>query len=758
MKNRKKAIKIKIKGVVQGIGFRPFIFRIANLLNVKGYVKNVKGGVEIHAEASQKILDRFLDEITRKKPPLCKIDEIEIKNANIANFKSFTIEESDVKDEPEISIPPDIAICEECVEELRDKENRRFGYFFITCTSCGPRYTIIEDLPFDRKNTTLKDFKLCKECLKEYLDPKNRRFHAQTIACSKCGPRLFLKSRGKVLRNNVIKKVAELLCNEKIVAIKGLGGYHLAVRADSDSAVLNLRKLLRRSQKPFAVMCKDVKTAKTFAVINESERKLLRSWQRPIVVLKKSDNYWLSKYVAPGLDTIGVFLPYTALHYLLFDYIDFPIILTSANYPNEPIAKDENEVEKLDFVEHILYYNRKIANRCDDSVVKIVANEKVFLRKARGYSPCAIKLIDIDKKILSLGAEFNVTFSIYKDGKCITSPHIGDVDNEACLTHLKQTLFKFLRMLKIKPEIIACDLHPRYLTSSLAEELASKFKAKLVKVQHHEAHAFSLMAEKGLNDVVCIVCDGLGYGSDGRIWGGEVFAIKGKEVIRAGRLEYQPMPGGELAIRYPLRMVAGILFKIFGDDAEEILAKYESKFKYGRKEISAILNQIINEINTPYTSSTGRILDAISAMLGVCYERTYEGEPAMKLEAIAKGRDLDFNFKIKKENNIYVLSTSLIIEEVANAIDQKNVEDIALSAHLALARGLFEIARRICKRYDVDKIGFTGGVAYNTIISSELKRLCNEENFEFFLQTEYPCGDGGISLGQTYRILKIFES
>ncbi len=753
MKNRKKAVKIIIRGVVQGIGFRPFIFRIANSLNVKGYVKNVKGGVEVYAEASQKILDSFLNEIMSKKPPLCKIDEIEIKNVSLANFKSFTIEKSGFEDEPEMVIPPDIAICNECVKELRDKENRRFGYFFITCTSCGPRYTIIEDLPFDRKNTTLKCFKLCKECLREYLDPKNRRFHAQTIACGKCGPKLFLKSSGKVLRNNVIKKVAKLLSNEEVVAIKGLGGYHLAVRADSNFAVLNLRKSLRRSQKPFAVMCKDVKTAKTFAVINESERRLLESWQRPIVVLRKSSDYWLSKYVAPGLDTIGVFLPYTALHYLLFDHIDFPIILTSANYPNEPIAKDENEVETFGFVEHILYYNRRIANRCDDSVVRIVANEKVFLRKARGYAPCTMKLIGVDKKILSLGAELNVTFSIYKYGKCITSPHIGDVDNEACLTHLKQTLFKFLRMLKVKPEIVVCDLHPGYLTSSLAEDLASKFKAKLVKVQHHEAHAFSLMAEKGINNIVCIVCDGLGYGNDGNIWGGEVFAIKGKEVIRAGRLEYQPMPGGELTIKYPLRMAAGILFKIFGDDAKRILAKYENKFRYGRKEITAILNQVINKINTPYTSSTGRILDAISALLGVCYERTYEGEPAMKLEAIAKGRDLGFNFNIKKEDNAHVLITSSIIEEVANTINQKNAKDVALSAHLALARGLFEIARRVCKKYDIDKIGFTGGVAYNTIISSELKRLCNEENFELYLQTKYPCGDGGISLGQIYRTL-----
>jgi hydrogenase maturation protein HypF len=749
--------KIKVTGIVQGVGFRPFIYRIAVKNGLNGYVRNRgDAGVEILLEGEKESIECFLKDLRGKKPPLAQLHEIITSPTNGKNeYENFKIYESSEKGELSGSvIPPDIAICDECLKELQDPKDQRYNYFFITCTNCGPRYTIIERLPYDRENTTMRDFPMCSFCKSEYTNPVNRRFHAQTVACPKCGPKVYLTSgKGELVScKDPIRKAGRLLSEGFIVAIKGYGGFHIATATTRDEPLIRLRKVKHRRQKPFAIMAPNLKVVKSFADVNQREAELLTSYTRPIVPLNKNENCYLSNLIAPGLHNIGVMLPYTGLHYMLFDDVDEPaFVMTSANPPNQPIIEEDDEaLKKLeDTVDYLLFHNRKIAHRCDDSVVRVHGKHQVFLRRSRGYAPAPVMLKEKVKHCaVGLGGELNNTICVLLENKAFISQHIGDVENIETRDFLENAVKHLTHLTNSKVEAVACDLHPKFTTTKLAHDLAEKNGWQLIQVQHHYAHIAALMAEHGAKEVIGVCCDGYGYGVDGEAWGGEILLCTQETsgFKRLAHLQKQPLIGGDLATRYPLRVAAGILHKQL--NIENWLLQNQKRFPYGEKEIQMILHQLEKGNDTVKTTSCGRVLDAVAAILGVCYERTYEGEPAMKLESMAiKGKDL-LKLEPKIEGNI-LNTTQMLLEVFENRIKNSKA-DLAYFAHAYLAKGLAKLAIEKALENDVKTLGFSGGTASNEILSLTIRKTVEAAGLKFLVHETIPPGDGGLSLGQAF--------
>lgn len=737
--------KATISGTVQGVGFRPFIYRAAKKNNIRGYIKNSGNSVELLIQGEEGDITQFLNTIKNNNPSLSRITNIEIKSCKEKNFNDFLILKSEKYGESDSIMPPDVAMCEACHSEIFNKKNRRYLYPFTVCTDCGPRFTIIESLPYDRENTTMARFPMCESCKQEYLDPMDRRFRAEPVCCPDCGP-LYKLYRGKEnsFSGDPIKDAADALDNGKIVAIKGTGGTHLCTRTTDEYAIIRMRNLLKRPWKPFAVMARDMDEAHEVAFISEKEEELLLSPERPIVILKKKN--WLSEYISPGLGNIGIMLPYSGMHYLLFHYSGEPaFVMTSANVPGEPMAIDNEDILSLG-ADFSLLHNRNIKNRCDDSVIKTVNNKTSFIRRSRGYVPSPVDVKDTGRNVLSLGAELDVTACILKKDKAFLTQYIGNTTKLSTLEYLESAIYNLMELTRAgKVEAIAVDMHPSFNTSALGMELSKNFDVPLIECQHHFAHAASLLAESGLERMMCITADGVGYGNDGTIWGGEIICIDdGFE--RVGHLEPHLMPGGDLAARYPARMAMGILSRKYQQtELSEIFAQY-----FEKDELTIILKQIEKRFNSPLTTSTGRILDAVSALLGVCTERTYEGEPAMKLEAFAmRGKDcVEIPVSIEKKEGKYMLDTTGIIEAVYLEKEEHSPCDVASSAQAAIARGLSVMAIKAARDKKIDVIGFSGGVAYNDAIISTVRSLTEEKGFEFIIHTKVPCGDGGISLGQ----------
>ncbi|MEM3464498.1 MAG: carbamoyltransferase HypF, partial [Candidatus Bathyarchaeia archaeon] len=668
-------------------------------------------------------------------------------------YSSFTIEKS--SEESELSgsvIPPDVAICGECLKELREKSNLRYEYFFITCTDCGPRFTIIEKLPYDRENTTMREFPMCNLCKKEYTDPLNRRFHAQTVACPKCGPKVYLTTRKGELIEAVdpVREAGKLLSEGFIVAVKGYGGFHVAASTLKDEPLARLRRVKHRKQKPFAIMARSLEAIKTFARMSRQEEELLVSYTRPIVLLNKSEDYYLSDLVAPELHNVGVMLPYTGLHYMLFDKVEDPsFVMTSANPPNQPILKENEEALKTlgDTVDYFLFHNRKIAHRCDDSVVRMHGEDTVFIRRSRGYAPAPIMLKKKAMRcVVGLGGELNNTACVLLGNKAFISQHIGDVENIETREFLENATKHLIRLTNSKVEMIACDLHPKFITTKLAQDLAKENGWQLIQVQHHYAHIAALMVEHNVEEVVGVCCDGYGYGADGGAWGGEILLCtsESSSFKRLAHLEKQPLIGGDLATRYPLRIAAGILHKKV--DMKNWLLQNKQHFPHGESEIQVILHQLENRHNLIETTSCGRVLDAVSAVLGICYERTYEGEPAMKLESAAlKGKDiLKLNPIIKSDT----LDTTQLLLEIFENKKRHRVADLAYSAHAYLAKGLATLAIEKASENNVKTVGFSGGAACNEILASHMRKTVEEAGLRFIAHKVVPPGDGGLSFGQ----------
>lgn len=716
--------KIFVQGIVQGVGFRPYIYRKAKELNLVGSVRNIGNGVEIIINDGD-----FIQKLT-DLPPLAKISQHTIKEiTSRKHFSDFFILKSTLS-KGETTLPADIFLCPDCLKELRDKSDRRHDYYFITCTNCGPRFTMIEDYPYDRPFTSMRQFRMCSECKKEYTDPFNRRYHAQTIACKNCGPKLRLLCDTKDISGTsdaeTIEKAINLIKSGEIVSIKGVGGFHTSSLCNNES-VLKVRKLFYRPHKPYAILVKDIQMAETIAYVSKKEKELLESAQRPIVVLKKKNKDAMASI--SELDTIGVMMPYTALHYLMFDYIDEPLVMTSSNIPGDPIETTEK------IGTYFLTHERRIVNRCDDSVVKIIHDTTFFLRRSRGYTPIPLVLPIQCKDTIAVGGELNNVICVAKNDKCYLSQYIGDTSKYDTYQFLKKTVEDFIHLTRLKPRIIACDFHPSYNSSLFAKELAKIYNAPLIKIQHHKAHVASVAAEHNITDYVGIAMDGLGYGEEGDLWGGEVFQVRNGNIFeRVGHLEEQPQLGGDSAAVYPKKMLFGILSKILSEN--ELL-----KLKlFNEKESKIYLKLLHNDLTLKHTTSSGRILDAVSAFLGFCDERTYDGRPAMILESMAT-TPLKFEPIFLKESGKTILLTTPLFEYLLNSKHEKG--ELAATAQMYLARGLLMIAKKSLKNNDMP-IVFSGGVAYNKMIS------------EYMLQNgvlvnkELPAGDGCICYGQAY--------
>jgi hydrogenase maturation protein HypF len=707
---------------VQGVGFRPFIYNEAIKNNIKGTVQNTGDGVEIICNNKESIL-----RILKTPPKLSKIEKIKIEEVlNLPDFKDFKILESETSNSYS-PIPADLNLCSDCIKEMFEVNNQRYKYFFISCINCGPRYSIIKSTPYDRKKTTLDFFNICKFCNEEFKDPTNRRFHAQTIACPDCGPQLSLYKNGiKIEGSCPIEEVAKLINKNEVVAIKGIGGFHLACSIE-DEAILRLKKITQRFHKPFALMVKNVAMIEGYAKISKNGLELLQSKERPIVLLEKKDSNILKEI--SELSSLGFMLPYSGVHYLLFEHLDSPIVLTSSNLPSFPITTKKEE----QFTDYVLDYNRDISNSVDDSIIKVIGNEKLIIRRSRGFAPNEIEIpknyLNFSEDILSVGAELKNTFCIKKNDKLILSEHIGNTYNLENFENFKSRIFKLMEFTKSTPKIILRDSNVNFNTSQFAEEFSKEKNIELFNIQHHIAHGFSVALEHDLKDFLAIVCDGLGLGEDGTAWGGEVF----HNDKRIGHLEYQSLVGGEIANKEPRRILVGILAKFMKlNEIEKILGE--------SLEIKTYFEQKKQNFNCVETSSVGRILDCVSVLLGFSDKNYYEGRGAMLLESNSSSKiKLFFEPIIEKENNLFILKTTPLFEFIKNNLDKISREELARFAQIYIAKGLFEIA----KKYDEKlPVVFSGGVAYNEIITSFMIKN------KVLLNKDIPCGDGGISAGQ----------
>jgi hydrogenase maturation protein HypF len=722
-------------------------------MKLKGYVKNTGTGcVEIIID---KNVDEFVRRLREEKPPISEIHSVEVEEIPNVPLSDFTIEKSGGKSGGLSLPPPDVAICKSCLRELFDPSDRRYMYPFISCTDCGARFSVAIKLPYDRENTTFADFPLCEECSKEYWNIEDRRYYAQSIACPKCGPHYELILQGEVIKGlDAIKKTAELIDEGRFVAIKGIGGYHIACITDDD-VVMKLRKKLGRPQQPFAVMARDIDVVKSIADVSEEEEKEMLSYIRPITVLKKKnkDSFFA---VAPYLDTIGVMLPYAPIHYILFRYLkaDF-VVMTSANKPGEPMFIDDG-VFSLE-LDAVLRHNLKIQNRVDDSVIKFVGGRRLIIRRSRGFVP---KVLEIDSKLsgLAVGAELYNSITVLKEGKAIVSQYIGNTANFKTFNEFfKRTVDFFRSFIGLeKLDFVACDLHPQFNTSIFAEKLAEKYNCRLIRIQHHFAHAMSVMAENGFTKALAISVDGVGYGFDGKVWGGEILLLDFDkcEFRRVGRIENFRLIGGDLATEYPLRIAFAISYKA----GEDMPSHYE---RYLRKGESFDLFAKIYDKGIE-TSSLGRLLDATSAMLEVCFKRTYEGEPAMKLESIVEPFECEVKPKIRTVEEKSVYSKPFVDDDFKARMGNvkvlqisdffvdcmhEYVQDVSSKGKIAykiidyVAKGFAEIV----KNYSCPVV-VSGGVCYNSYFIPLVERYIGE----MYVNEKVACGDNGISFGQAY--------
>jgi hydrogenase maturation protein HypF len=716
--------KIFVQGIVQGVGFRPYIYRKAKENGLVGSVKNTGNGVEIIIDDKD-----FIEKLTNL-PQLAKITDYTVKKMKSKKTYSDFIILKSTYSEGETELPADIFMCDDCLKELKDIKNRRHNYYFITCTNCGPRFSMIENYPYDRPLTSMNEFKMCSKCEVEYTNPFDRRYHAQTVACKNCGPKLRLLCGEEDISGSsdveTIKKAMGIIRSKESIAIKGVGGFHICSLCD-DESVERVRNILNRPYKPFAVMVKDIAMAETVACVSAKEKELLCSSQRPIVAVKKKqkDDF---KSVSE-LDSIGIILPYTALHLLMFDFVNVPLLMTSCNIPGEPVSITEK------IGKYFLTHERKIVNRCDDSVLKVIKDKTFFLRRSRGYTPIPVRLPTDCLDTVAIGAELNNVICTVKKNKCYLSQYVGDTSKYETFNFLKDTVYNFIKLTRLEPKIVVCDLHPTYNSTVFAEELAEKYNAKLIQIQHHKAHVASVAAEHTLTDYVGIAVDGLGYGDDGNIWGGEVFDVdNGNEFRRIGHLEEQPQLGGDSATLYPKKMLFGILSKLLDENELIRLGLFDER------ESRLYLKILENNFNVPITTSSGRILDAVSSLLGFCDRRTYDGRPAMILESVAT-KPYDFEPIISNKNGKSVLMTTPLFEFLLNNIN-KDKGRLAATAQMYLAKGFFEIAKQ--KAGNKRPIVLSGGVAYNRMISEFMIKN------DVAVNKDMPCGDGGICYGQAY--------
>jgi len=747
-----KRVKIFVKGIVQGVGFRPFVYRLAKKYNAKGWVQNRGEGVEIDVELEDE--RAFLSSLKKNSPPLCKIEDVSIEVLPPENFKDFKILESE-EGYKKTFVSPDISICDNCLKELFDENNRRFLYPLINCTDCGPRYTIIKTLPYDRKNTSMSKFQMCKICEEEYFNPLDRRYHAQPISCFNCGPKTFLEYENKRVEESkeIFKQAAFLIKRGKILAIKGLGGFHLICDATNLKAVKKLRERKKRPLKPFAVMFKDISQIKEVCSLSKEEEALISSKERPIVLVKKRKfhrlerrRFKISSLVALNVDYLGVFLPYTPIHYLLFSHLDIPIVATSANLSQEPIIRSKEELErKLGGVyDAILGNEREILNACDDSVAQIVDGKKVFIRLSRGYAPFSVNLpFRIKRKVLAVGAMQKDTISLAFDRNFILSPHIGDLDSIDAFEYFKRTVETFKRFYDFNPEVVVFDKHPKYDTSKWAKEL----EIKKISVYHHLSHIYCALFEAEvlekmeIKDYLGFSWDGTGYGEDKNIWGGEIFLNDN----RVSHFRYFKLLGGEMAVREPRRVAISLLFEVFGKDALSLPLESVKAFNDSQKSI--LYKSWERDIGSFYTSSVGRIFDAVASLTGVVQILDYEGQSGLYMEKYYDEEIKDlYSFNVKDSIDFFPM-----IEEIVKDVLRKRSKREIVSKFI---NTLSEIILHFAKENKESICIFSGGVFQNRVLLLSTVKKLEKENLRYFFPSRIPINDGGISAGQLWYAIK----
>ena len=741
----KKALLLKIQGLVQGVGFRPFVFRLAKRYRLKGWVLNRTDGVIIHIEGADVGIKGFLEGLKTEVPPAAQIKSVDTKQTNFEAHRDFLIKSSEGDKKTSTEISPDIGVCKDCLFDMQ-MQPHRLHYPLINCTNCGPRYTIIQALPYDRDNTTMRQFELCDQCKEEYENPMDRRFHAQPVACNSCGPDYFMQLANKEIRQLtlILKEVQQLLNQGKAIALKGTGGYHLICDATNSKAVGKIRNIKKRGNKPFAVMFADLKAASKYCEIQEDERKMLTSWRYPIVLLDEKRR--LCNAINPGLDTIGTILPYMPFHYLLFQAIkQKALVFTSANSSGSPIISGEEEMIRLkNEADAIIYYNRKIENKLDDSVCQYVGKSFQLIRRSRGYVPSPIDLPFSVDGIFAAGADMKAAFAMGVQNQAIMSPYAGDMQNHEVYNYYVENQGKFEHLFRFSPKMVVADLHPLYHSVQYARKLSKFCEVPFTQVQHHHAHAVSCMAENGLEgDVLAVCMDGTGYGPDGTIWGSEFMVCNYTKYNRFAHFREVALPGGDKAVEEPLRIAWSYIYKLLGKDAFGFFTEYGLI-----KEIVPLINwakQIENGINSPLSAGAGRLFDAVASILGVSFKNSYDGEAAMKLERlVAQNENCEYVFEGDRLIDTYGVIKQ-IISDVRSGVEKKK---IAAAFHNGLVSLIIRKVGEMKKQTGIKKLVLSGGVFQNRYLLGNLLHRLYFLDFEVYTNSLVPSNDGGLALGQ----------
>lgn len=740
-----KRLRLLVNGVVQGVGFRPFVYRLAKEAGLSGFIRNTASGVCIEVQSGYPSrLERFRQELCDKAPPLARVASVQAEEVFPEQEHDFLIVSSESGGAVETMVSPDFAVCEECRQELLDIADRRHAYPFINCTNCGPRYTIIEKVPYDRPYTSMKQFSMCGDCEAEYHDPMDRRFHAQPNACRVCGPALqVLDAYGeRVDCTDPLVHTLDMLRKGLIVAVKGIGGFHLAVNAFDENAVLRLRKRKKREEKPFALMVKDIETAKEYCLVDEEEWQALLSPEAPVVLLKKKGAFF-SEEIAPGNDRLGIMLPYAPLHVLMMDQGPSVLVMTSANCSDEPIVIENDEaVERLHGIaDGYLVHNRPIYLRCDDSVVVHLSGKLRQIRRGRGYAPAPISLSSDGPPVFAAGAEIKNTICLLKGPEAIVSQHIGDLKNYEAYSHFLKVTDHLRQVFQVSPELLVCDMHPAYLSTRWALE---QQELPLLQVQHHHAHLAACLAENRCDGpAVGAILDGTGYGLDGTSWGGEVLIGDAAEAFRFASFEPVPLPGGDAAVSQPWRAAAGYLHHAFGSFAELEVIK--------GKDLSGIIQLLEKRINSPLTSSCGRVFDAVAAIIGLRDEVSYEGQAAVELmhaAGVLEGKSYSWE-AVPANADRWLLSVSPLIRDIVADLHRgEEIATISRNFHVTIVGLLYDIIKKAVAFSGVRNVVLSGGVFQNVLLFEGLTGKLEENGYTVLAHAQVPCNDGGISLGQ----------
>jgi hydrogenase maturation protein HypF len=754
----KRRVHVRIQGIVQGVGFRPHVYRLAQEFQILGWVRNQADGVEIEAAGQTDDVAAFIEAIRAKAPPLARIVHLEVRDLPYEALTAFSIVETHGSQPQVALISPDVCVCSDCLDELQDRSNRRFRYPFINCTNCGPRYSIIRDIPYDRDQTTMATFTMCPECLGEYHDPSDRRFHAQPNACWTCGPQVWLESsQGERLadRDPAIAAAIDSLAAGAIVAVKGLGGFHLAVLATDEAAVSRLRSRKIREEKPFAVMFPRLSTIQSYCLVDEGEMQLLRSPQRPIVVLTRRPQddaaaTAVAPSVAPRNRMLGAFLPYTPLHHLLFDHDRFDaLVLTSGNRSDEPIVTDNAEArERLgDIADYFLLHDRDIYLRCDDSVMRAFNHEPKPIRRSRGFVPVPVFLREDLPAVLAVGAELKNTICLVRGREAFVSQHIGDLENLETQRSFEQTIGHLQRILHVEPQLIAHDLHPDYLSTQWARQQTA---LPCVAVQHHHAHIASVYAERCLaGPVLGLALDGTGYGGDGTIWGGELLLVAEDHWERLGHLRQVPLPGGNAAAREPWRMALAYLWSLSPENVEVEFSDFLARWP--EQPTQMILQMLRKELHSPLTSSCGRLFDAIAALAGIRDANVYEGQAAIEWEQVLEADDHAYSGQTGRQDGVWIMDPlPMFAQAVADIRSGLRPGLISARFHNGLAALLADALAQVAAATGLQRVALSGGVFQNAYLNTRLESLLLEAEFEVYSHQEIPPNDACISLGQAW--------